>query len=64
MRRVWRVERHDLRAEGSSAGSDRSGRNWVIQIRHFKFMNVQVSALRIILAVEASPSYFGISLVK
>ena len=40
MRRIWSIERHDLWAERRAATGDRSGRDWVIQVRHFKFVDV------------------------
>ena len=40
MRRVGRVERHDLWAEWRSTGGDRGGGNRIIQVRHFKFVDV------------------------
>src|SRR6476646_12237455 len=40
MRRVWSVERHDLWAERRTATGDRRGRDRVIQVWHFKFVDV------------------------
>src|SRR6201984_1931380 len=40
MRRVGGIERHDLWAERRTATGNRRSRNRVVQVRHFKFVDV------------------------
>ena len=40
MRAAGGIERHDLRAEGCAAICNRCGRYRIIQVRHFKFVDI------------------------